>query len=283
MTPDYGPQNALQVRDQKETEYADSQIIIKPRRYVCPECKRSFRRAEHLSRHERSRIWHPLPPLLIADRKERPWRCSYCESIFSRKDLINRHVQKFHPEFYAPLANTRSRIPQISSASPVEQHSASTVSPDGLHFAEPNVTSASAPSIDSIPFESSNIAPSKQIVDPMPFERTWFAFDWFSDFFKNITEAASSENLLSRNPHSTDGPTNSCKPVTDDDISALNIRIRSLTKSNLLPQDFHLPSKQQMNRYLSAYFGYFSSHTPVVHVQSFDFSTFSRSAPRVAV
>jgi hypothetical protein len=169
-----------------------------------------------------------------------------------------------------------------------EQQSTSslTFSPETLHSIE-IVTTIATPSASVQPkesiihFESESIQPSIEaamtLIEDMPFERTWFAFDWFSDFFKNITEAASSENLLSRTPHSIEGLSNSCKPVTDDDISALHIRIRFLPKSDLLPQDFHLPSKRQINRFLSGYFGYFSPHTPVVHVQSFDFSTFSRT------
>jgi len=120
----------------------------------------------------------------------------------------------------------------------------------------------------------------------MPLERNWFAFNWFSDFFKDLTEAASSENLLSRQRQSVDPldaavmagllGRNSCKAVKEADVATLWDRILQLQEARKLPPNFALPSHFKINRYLSGYFGYFDPHTPVVHAQTFDFSTFSR-------
>jgi uncharacterized Zn-finger protein len=63
--------------------------------HICPQCSQSFKRAEHLTRHERSRILYS--DVINTDRKEKPYSCPYCESYFSRDDLINRYVRTFHP------------------------------------------------------------------------------------------------------------------------------------------------------------------------------------------
>ena len=130
----------------------------------------------------------------------------------------------------------------------------------------------------------SNVATSMENVE-MPVERSWFQFNWFSDFFKDLTEAASSENLLARklppldalSSLSPDGSLymgNKCKPVTEEDVLALQQRLMQMDRWERVPSEFTIPSDRKINRYLIAYFGYFSPHTPIVHAQSFDFSTF---------
>jgi hypothetical protein len=130
----------------------------------------------------------------------------------------------------------------------------------------------------------SHVATSMENVE-MPVERSWFQFNWFSDFFKDLTEAAASENLLARkvppldalSSLSPDGNLymgNRCKPVTEEDVQALRERLIQMERWERVPSDFTIPSDRKINRYLMAYFGYFSPHTPIVHAQSFDFSTF---------
>lgn len=240
--------------------------------------------------------------LMLVDRKEKPFACPYCQSLFSRNDLINRHVKKFHPDA-PPVQRPRKR-----KRSP---HSINHILPNGvldnsiLHaspgdrtlfdingFAGLDQTNLgqlggfdllAAVSTLSPDTQFSNVAAS-MATSEMPVERAWFKFNWFSDFFKDLTEAASSENLLSRRlppleALASDGEMyagNQCKPVKEEDVLALKERLLELDRWKKLPSDFVLPSHRKVNRYLRAFFGYFSPHTPIVHTQSFEFSTFSR-------
>lgn len=270
--------------------------------HICAECQQSFKRTEHLTRHERSRIQTTqLDFINEVDRKEKPFRCPYCESLFSREDLINRHVRKFHPA--APLVERprkrkRENLGETNSNSAgsltaLEDESRAPIDQNGLvdvdalsdfgHISLSNglggfdlLAAASTLTPDT---QFSNLAASMNSSE-MPLERTWFAFNWFSDFFKDLTEAASSENLIARKLPPIDSIDslirNKCKPIISHDVLALHARILQLDRSDRLPNDFSLPSEHKLSRYLCGYFGYYSPHTPIVHVQSFDFSLFSR-------
>ncbi|KAK9462156.1 uncharacterized protein V1516DRAFT_673912 [Lipomyces oligophaga] len=48
-------------------------------RFACRHCSSTFKRKEHMTRHERSHT------------AERPFECSFCETAFTRKDLLVRH------------------------------------------------------------------------------------------------------------------------------------------------------------------------------------------------
>ncbi|KAK7207654.1 hypothetical protein BZA70DRAFT_271868 [Myxozyma melibiosi] len=48
-------------------------------RFACRHCSSTFKRKEHMIRHERSHT------------AERPYECSHCETAFTRKDLLVRH------------------------------------------------------------------------------------------------------------------------------------------------------------------------------------------------
>lgn len=239
----------------------------------------------------------------MLDRKEKPFPCPYCQSFFSRNDLINRHVRKFHPDARpVERPRTRKRSSQAAedapSNGPLENNILHTV-PDNRNLLDMNgfagIDQASlaqlggfdllaAVSTLSPDTQFSNVATSMENVE-MPVERSWFQFNWFSDFFKDLTEAAASENLIARkvppldalSSLSPDGPLNMenrCKPVTEEDVQALRERLIQMERWERVPSDFIVPSDRKINRYLMAYFGYFSPHTPIVHAQSFDFSTF---------
>lgn len=46
-------------------------------RFACRHCSSTFKRKEHMTRHERSHT------------AERPYECSYCETAFTRKLVQN--------------------------------------------------------------------------------------------------------------------------------------------------------------------------------------------------
>ena len=238
----------------------------------------------------------------MIDRKEKPFPCPYCQSLFSREDLINRHVRKFHPD--APLverprrrkpgktgetdeefATSLTAFENQSDDSP-EQHML--VDVGGLSDLQQTDLSNCLGGFDLLAVAStltpdtpfSNLAVSMNHAE-MPLERTWLAFHWFSDFFKDLTEAAASENLIARKVPPIDALStsagNKCKPITQEDVSTLYDRIMELEKSNRLSLNFSLPSELKLSRYMCGYFGYFNPHTPIVHTQSFEFSTISRT------
>ena len=113
----------------------------------------------------------------------------------------------------------------------------------------------------------------------MPLERTWFTFNWFSEFFKDLTEEASSANLHEHKIETLDSPSvarNIRIQVSEEDISCFHNRIAQLESAQQsLPTDFTLPSRTKINRYLTAFFGYFVPHAPIIHIQCFEFQTFS--------
>jgi hypothetical protein len=57
------------------------------RRHVCATCTRSFAKAEHLARHQRSHTG------------DKPYTCEHCGSQFSRPDSLSRHFKRSgHPD-----------------------------------------------------------------------------------------------------------------------------------------------------------------------------------------
>ncbi|KAK9447906.1 uncharacterized protein V1518DRAFT_420746 [Limtongia smithiae] len=50
-------------------------------RFACRHCASTFKRKEHMTRHERSHT------------AERPYECASCETAFTRKDLLVRHMR----------------------------------------------------------------------------------------------------------------------------------------------------------------------------------------------
>src|SRR5579862_2752090 len=226
------------------------------------------------------------------DRKEKPFPCPYCDSHFSRDDLINRHVRTFHPD--APPIRKVKKKQQANS----EGAAGDTAETDGqislneLDFHRENLSQLGGfdllAAISTLSAEPGLATlPSSIEQTEMPVERTWFAFNWFSDFFKDLTEPASSENLHIRKVQTLDSPTLSpleegrdetrpWRPILTKHVSSLYERIMQLKRSKQLPADFILPSRNKVSRYLSAFFGYFNPHIPLVHTQSFDFTNYSR-------
>ena len=57
----------------------------KTRKFGCQCCGRKFLRAEHLRRHEITRILTQMGWAKFADTGEKPFHCRYCHQAFSRK------------------------------------------------------------------------------------------------------------------------------------------------------------------------------------------------------
>lgn len=54
------------------------------RNFICPVCKKTFKRSEHCARHQR------------AHTKERPFPCKFCNRRYARRDLVLRHERTLH-------------------------------------------------------------------------------------------------------------------------------------------------------------------------------------------
>jgi uncharacterized Zn-finger protein len=69
--------------------------------HICSHCSRGFKRAEHLTRHLRTRQYGD--PLLVGlrwlidgvDTREKPYACR-CGAAFTRRDLLTRHWRLTH-------------------------------------------------------------------------------------------------------------------------------------------------------------------------------------------
>ncbi|KAK7203974.1 hypothetical protein BZA70DRAFT_196798 [Myxozyma melibiosi] len=85
----------------------------RPRKqHICQYCQASFKRGEHLLRHERSHT------------AERPFDCAACETSFSRKDLLIRHTRTCAAAAAAAAAKAKS-----SGASQLPSNTASNLNP----------------------------------------------------------------------------------------------------------------------------------------------------------
>jgi hypothetical protein len=78
----------------------DKPMTDKPRPYVCGTCSISFRRLEHLERHE------------LSHTKEKPFECPECRRCFARRDLLQRHQQALHTTNPASSAGERTLVVQ---------------------------------------------------------------------------------------------------------------------------------------------------------------------------
>jgi DNA-directed RNA polymerase subunit RPC12/RpoP len=67
----------------KPESQSDSDLAEK--KYICPECNRSFQRKDKLTRH-----------VQCVHEKLKPHACTLCEQIFSRKDKLKRHFSSIH-------------------------------------------------------------------------------------------------------------------------------------------------------------------------------------------
>ncbi|CAN9261952.1 unnamed protein product [Alternaria alternata] len=68
------------------TQSANTEPAEQPRLFQCSTCKRSFTRADHLTRHVR------------AHTKSKPYICPVCSKGFARIDLLKRHVTNHDTE-----------------------------------------------------------------------------------------------------------------------------------------------------------------------------------------
>jgi len=64
---------------------SDSKLDLEDNKYSCSTCGKRFNNGNHLRRHE---VIHTGAKLF----------CNYCEAVLSRKDKLNAHIRKKHPE-----------------------------------------------------------------------------------------------------------------------------------------------------------------------------------------
>ena len=64
---------------------SDSKVDLEDYKYSCSTCEKRFKNGNHLRRHE---VIHTGAKL----------SCNYCEAVLSRKDKLNAHIRKKHPQ-----------------------------------------------------------------------------------------------------------------------------------------------------------------------------------------
>ncbi|KAJ9646071.1 hypothetical protein H2204_000733 [Knufia peltigerae] len=74
------------------------------RNFVCPVCKRTFKRSEHCARHQR------------AHTQERPFPCKFCDRRYARRDLVARHERAVHAHGSSDVAPSVP-VPGVSGTS----------------------------------------------------------------------------------------------------------------------------------------------------------------------
>jgi len=253
--------------------------------------------------------WTELTSATGTDRKEQPFGCPYCPSRFSRADLINRHIRRFHPD--AQLVDPPKRRKRVDNSgahinanecravsarpsldhntvSDVPSHHDCTLVASGANLLPPPANMSQvqdSPSCDlSLAFpllfstEMSNVrgelAPAKSFemdASDVPVERTNSVYDSLPQCFRDMTPLTSNEhfNLGS----SAYAPKEICKQQLDD----LQLRTSMLKRFRFLDQ-FNLPTTNKIEYYLTAFFKYFIPRSPIVHVESFRFESCSRTS-----
>jgi len=303
------------------SEDTNDQHAAGRKKYTCPECQSHFKRAEHLARHERSRTPPPLFPRLLpgcmsteltlaigTDRKEQPFGCPYCPSRFSRADLINRHIRRFHPD--AQLVDPPKRKKRIDNGGTHTNADECRII-GARHFIDHNVVPdvpihdycipagcganllpppANMSQVQDSPFydlspafpilfsaEMTNVraqpSPPGSIgkdVPDMSVEPTNFGCDRVSQSFGDMTPLLSQENFdLGENGYVTEG-------ISRQQVEHLQSRTSMLKRFQCIAR-FNLPTTKKVEHYLTAFFKYFIPHSPIVHVKSFDFESCSRT------
>ncbi|CRK15681.1 hypothetical protein BN1723_005440 [Verticillium longisporum] len=87
--------------EQEAPNADDAGLTGATRSWVCEHCNQTFRRAEHLQRHERRHLGHL------------PFHCPLCSRQFSRRDTLKRHLgtHQLSPEQTAALAKATDAGP----------------------------------------------------------------------------------------------------------------------------------------------------------------------------
>jgi hypothetical protein len=87
---------------------------------VCSRCSKSYKRPEHLRRHQ------------LSHSAERPYECTFCRSTFQRSDVLKRHLKTCDTLADDEVNSSEpcSKRPALSNPSPQQEH--------GLSFLEPH-------------------------------------------------------------------------------------------------------------------------------------------------
>ena len=69
---------------------------------VCPACSKSYKRPEHLRRHQ------------LSHSTDRPYKCALCRSTFQRSDVLKRHLQTCDSPADDPVSSSEPRSKRLA-------------------------------------------------------------------------------------------------------------------------------------------------------------------------
>ncbi|KAH8714773.1 hypothetical protein BGZ61DRAFT_574854 [Ilyonectria robusta] len=230
-------------------------------RLRCSYCQRSFARAEHLTRHERSRKHPQYPqdfscPLMLTshpDRNEKPFKCSHCESTFSRKDVIKRHHLRYHSALPRVDSIMNLALPvdaPVGTAAPAVEETSLPAQPEDQSAQEVPETTSTV-HMEAFPDDSAVLhfmsQPSISSIDQIDFFLGGGDFPFSTD-----------DTLLG-------GWRGSCE-ISTDKRQELEKEVQAAFAQSNEMDSLRLPSCLAFERLLNNCFEFFLTYLPFVHV-----------------
>ncbi|KAH6999329.1 hypothetical protein EDB80DRAFT_724573 [Ilyonectria destructans] len=238
----------------------------------CSYCQRSFARAEHLTRHERSH------------RNEKPFKCNHCESTFSRKDVIKRH----HLRYHSALSRVDSIMnlaldAAVDTAAPAVEESSLPAQPEDQSAQEvPETTSAVQ--MEAFPDDSAVLhfmsQPSMSSIDQIDYFLDGRDFPFVSDDTllggETFGERLDQRDSTLLNPTYSPSSSLSTKlsqqdwrgscEISIDKRNDLEKEVRAVFAQSNEMDSLRLPSCLAFERLLNNCFEFLLTYLPFVHV-----------------
>ncbi|KAJ5198173.1 uncharacterized protein N7498_007290 [Penicillium cinerascens] len=253
------------------------------RHYACSICEETFTRSEHLRRHE------------LSHRNHKPHACPQCSLTSARKDVISRHVKKFH----GPVCTNSPRRRNDNEVLLSFAESDINAPPPAIgapHTLSPNATIYPVPTL-GIPYDDSSesLLLGNAPVDLMPDAGASRSdvdinFEILDDYIFQILQPDATVFLPITSDCSRKTPDHRVEMTraldTDYQSSGLFLEVSpreiELAEAQLKQFDvegrlsgFGYPSRYKVIRFLKGFLNYFLPHAPIVHNPTFSLTTTS--------
>ncbi|KAJ5811674.1 hypothetical protein N7474_007975 [Penicillium riverlandense] len=256
------------------------------RHYACSTCEESFTRSEHLRRHE------------LSHRNHKPHACPHCTLTSARKDVISRHVKKFHRpvstdspgrrndnEALFPFAQPDINAPTAIGAPPPPSPGA-TIYPNPTLEIPYDGSSESLllgnPPVDLMPDAGaprSDVDIDFEILDDYIFQFLQPDATVFAPITSDCSRKTPDHRVEMTRALDTDYQSNGLfLEVSPREIEQAEAQLKQFDVEERL-SGFGYPSRYKVIRFLKGFLNYFLPHTPIVHKPTFSLTT--TSAPLV--